>query len=158
MSYSKALEYWVKLILQPIYQLGKLYPCSQTWSKCQQRHSEKQSLLFKSCCRVSTLPASERVLHCNWRVLQDFLSCEKFQVSRKDMPFLLLGGTFEHSYIPSLGYTLVWRSIKIIFLWAKGQYSSHISFYKLCHSHSKKFHFHQCFFYPSRLFPQEMEC
>lgn len=35
MSYSNALEYGVKLILQSIYQQGKLCPCSQTWSKCQ---------------------------------------------------------------------------------------------------------------------------
>lgn len=30
------------------------------------------------------------------------------------MPFLLLGQTFKHSYIPSLGYIPVWRSIKIL--------------------------------------------
>lgn len=58
------------------------------------------------------------------------------------------------SYAPSLDYTIVWRSIKIIFLWAKGQYSSHISFYELCHSHSK-FHFHQCFFIFQGYFPME---
>ena len=69
MSYSEAWKYWVKLTLQPIYQLGELPPCSQTWSKRNNRGTVKSKAFCSKVVAVSTLPASEIVLHCNWEVL-----------------------------------------------------------------------------------------
>lgn len=61
----------------------------------QYRHSEKQSFLFKSSCRVSTLTASEIVPDCNWGVLQDFLSCEKNSSFQKGYAFLITCANFQ---------------------------------------------------------------
>lgn len=93
------------LIVQPIYHLGKLSPCSQIWFKCNNRDKVNRGKV-KLC-----LPA--RQYHTvTGQCCKIFWAVKKFQGSKKDMPFLLLGQTFKHSYIPSLGYIPVCKKYK----------------------------------------------
>lgn len=112
-SYSEAWEYWAKLILQPIYHLGKLSPRSHTWFKCNNRGKVKCRAFCSKMVAEFSLCLPVRQYHTvTGECCKIFWAVKKFQGSKKDMPFLLLGQIFKYSCILSLDYIPICKKHK----------------------------------------------
>lgn len=100
-------------ILQPIYHLGKLSPRSHTWFKCNNRGKVKCRAFCSKMVAEFSLCLPVRQYHTvTGECCKIFWAVKKFQGSKKDMPFLLLGQIFKYSCILSLDYIPICKKHK----------------------------------------------